>query len=96
MVPDGFPNASACMKKDSKSYGDSNNIISRRRFLILLGILFGIILAGLSYLKLIGIKAINKFRIRSIEQAPVFDPEVWKLIIDGLVNKPINISYDEL
>lgn len=74
----------------------SDSILSRRRFLILLGILFGTIIAGLGYLRKIGIKAINKFRIRSIEQNPVFDPNTWKLTIDGLVNIPLNISYDEL
>lgn len=47
-------------------------------FLILLGILFGTIIAGLSYLKQIGIRTINSFRIRSIEQNPVFD-ELLKL-----------------
>ncbi len=75
---------------------ESNSVISRRGFLILLGILFGTIIAGLSYLKQIGIKTINKFRIRSIEPTPVFDPGAWKLTIGGLVNKPIDISYDEL
>ncbi len=74
----------------------SNPVLSRRRFLILLGILFGAIIAGFTYLKQIGIKAINKFRIRSVEQNPVFDPNTWKLTIDGLVSIPLAISYDEL
>ncbi|HWQ96110.1 MAG TPA: molybdopterin-dependent oxidoreductase [Candidatus Methylomirabilis sp.] len=79
------------MKPENKS----NSIVSRRRFLILLGILFGTIIAGISYLKQIGIKTINTFRIRSIEQIPVFDPDTWQLKIDGLVNTPLTISYDE-
>jgi len=79
-----------------KQERESNSILSRRRFLILLGIIFGVIIAGLSYLKQIGIKTINKFRIRSIEQNPAFDPKTWKLTIDGLVNEPLDISYDEL
>lgn len=74
----------------------SDSILSRRRFLILLGILFGAIIAGLSYLKQIGIKTIDSFRIRSIEQNPGFDPKTWKLTIDGLVNIPLDIRYDEL
>ena len=74
---------------------ESNSIVSRRRFLVLLGILFGTIIAGISYLKQIGIKTINKFRIRSIEQIPVFDPDTWQLKIDGLVNTPLTINYDE-
>jgi sulfoxide reductase catalytic subunit YedY len=79
-----------------KQEKESNSILSRRRFLILLGILFGAIIAGLAYLKQIGIITINKFRVRSIEQNPVFDPKTWKLTIDGLVNEPLDISYDEL
>ena len=75
---------------------ESNPILNRRRFLILLGIIFGAIIAGLGYLKQIGIIAINKFRIRSVEQNPVFDPSTWKLTIDGLVNISLAISYDEL
>lgn len=61
-----------------------------------MGILFGLILVGLNYLKQIRIKAINTFRIRSIEQNPAFDHGTWKLTIDGLVNIPLDISYDEL
>ncbi len=75
---------------------ESTPILSRRRFLLYLGIFLGIILAGLSLLKNIGIKTINTFRIRSIEEAPSFDPGTWKLTIDGLVSKPLSISYDEL
>jgi sulfoxide reductase catalytic subunit YedY len=75
---------------------ESNPILNRRRFLILLGIIFGAIIVGLGYLKQIGIIAINKFRIRSVEQNPVFDPSTWKLTIDGLVNISLVISYDEL
>ena len=75
---------------------ESTSILSRRRFLIYLGIFLGIILAGLSLLKNIGIKTINTFRIRSIEETPSFDPDTWKLTIDGLVSKTLTISYDEL
>lgn len=75
---------------------ESTPILSRRRFLLYLGIFLGIILAGLSLLKNIGIKTINTFRIRSIEETPSFDPDTWKLAIDGLVSKPLTISYDEL
>ncbi len=84
------------MEKKSFEEKESNSIISRRRFLILLGILLGTIIAGLGCLKQIGIKTVNKFRIRSIEQNPLFDPDTWKLTIDGLVNIPLDISYDDL
>lgn len=75
---------------------EKESILSRRRFLIYLGIFLGIIIAGLSLLKKAGIKTINMFRIRSIEQTPSFDPDAWKLTIEGLVNIPLAISYDEL
>ncbi|MCZ7392895.1 MAG: molybdopterin-dependent oxidoreductase [Candidatus Methanoperedens sp.] len=75
---------------------ESISILSRRRFLLYLGIFLGIILAGLSLLKNIGINTINTFRIRSIEETPTFDPDTWKLTIDGLVSKTLTISYEEL
>jgi DMSO/TMAO reductase YedYZ molybdopterin-dependent catalytic subunit len=75
---------------------EATSILSRRRFLLYLGIFLGIILTGLSLLKNIGIKTINTFRIRSIEETPSFDPDTWKLTIDGLVSKTLTISYDEL
>ncbi len=75
---------------------ESISILSRRRFLLYLGIFLGIIIAGLGMLKNMGIKAINRFRIRSIEQTPSFDPDTWKLTIEGLVKTPLGISYGEL
>lgn len=73
-----------------------SELISRRKFIIILGILFGIIIAGLGLLKRMGIKAVSKFRIRSVENTPGFDPDTWKLAIDGLVDNPLTISFDEL
>lgn len=75
---------------------ESISILSRRRFLLYLGIFLGIIIAGLSLLKNIGIKAVNMFRIRSIEQTPMFDPDTWKLTVEGLVSTPLTINYNEL
>lgn len=75
---------------------ESIPILSRRRFLLYLGIFLGIIIAGLSLLKNIGIKAVNMFRIRSIEQTPMFDPDAWKLTVEGLVSTPLTIGYNEL
>lgn len=79
-----------------KGSGSISEFISRRKFLIYLGIFLGIIIAGLTFLKKIGIKTINRFRIRSIEQTPSFDPDTWKLSVDGLVESPFQISYKEL
>ena len=45
---------------------------------------------------MVGIKTINWFRIRSVEQPPRFDPGVWKLTVEGLVDSPLVITYDEL
>jgi DMSO/TMAO reductase YedYZ molybdopterin-dependent catalytic subunit len=70
--------------------------INRRKFLIWLGVFLGIILAGIAILKQKAIKTINRFRIRSVEQTPSFDPATWKLAVDGLVNMPLAISYNEL
>jgi DMSO/TMAO reductase YedYZ molybdopterin-dependent catalytic subunit len=81
---------------NEKGSGSISEFISRRKFLIYLGIFLGIIIAGLSFLKTKGIKTINRFRIRSIEQTPSFDPETWKLSLDGLVESPQQISYREL
>ncbi len=83
------------MKKEIKIKSISE-FISRRKFLIYLGIFLGIIIAGLSLLKKIGIKTVNSFRIRSIEQTPAFDPQTWKLSVEGLVEFPFQISYREL
>ena len=79
-----------------KEPGSIKEFISRRKFLIYIGIFLGIIMAGLSFLKKAGIKTINRFRIRSIEQTPAFDPDTWKLTVDGLVATPLSISYKEL
>lgn len=70
--------------------------ISRRKFLIWLGIFLGIILAGISLLKEKAIRTINRFRIRSVEKTPSFNPGTWRLAIDGLVDKPLTIGYKEL
>jgi len=75
---------------------ESMSSLSRRRFLIYLGIFFGTIIAGLSLLKKAGIKVINQFRIRSVEQTPQFDPDTWRLTVSGLVKTPIVIDYNEL
>ncbi len=64
--------------------------------MVYLGILLGMIIAGLSLLKKAGVKTINMFRIRSIEQTPSFDPATWKLTMEGLVDKTLAIGYNEL
>ena len=71
-------------------------LISRRRFLIYLGLFFGSIMAGLSLLRTFGVKTVNRFRINSIEPTQLFDPDTWTLTIDGLVDTLLEISYDEL
>lgn len=83
-------------EKNSKTHEEK---VSRRRFLLILGAIFSIILAGLSLLKKAGkntISAINRFRIRSIEETPVFDRDTWELTVDGLVENPLVISYEKL
>jgi DMSO/TMAO reductase YedYZ molybdopterin-dependent catalytic subunit len=81
---------------NEKGSGSISEFISRRKFLVYIGIFLGMIIAGLRFLKTEGIKTINSFRIRSIEQTPSFDPETWKLTLDGLVDSTLKISYKEL
>lgn len=73
-----------------------NQEVSRRRFLLYLAAFLGMVITALSLLKRMGIKAINRFRIRSVEQTPEFDTATWTLKIDGLVNTPLTISYEKL
>jgi len=83
------------MNKKNES-GSISEFISRRKFLVYLGLFLGMIIEGLRFLKTEGIKTINSFRIRSIEQTPSFDPETWKLTLDGLVDSTFQITYKEL
>lgn len=64
--------------------------------MLYLAAFLGMILAALSLLKRMGIKAINRFRIRSVEQTQRFDPDAWELTIEGLVDKPLIVTYSEL
>jgi len=81
---------------DEKGPTSLTEFISRRKFLIYLGIFLGMIIVGLNLLRNAGIKTVNRFRIRSIEQTPSFDPGTWELSIDGLVGSDQHISYKEL
>jgi sulfoxide reductase catalytic subunit YedY len=81
---------------DPKEQPSLPGIISRRKLLIYLGIFLGMIIGGLAFLKNVGIKTVNQFRIRSIEQTPSFDPGTWKLSVEGLVESELHISYKEL
>ncbi len=49
--------------------------INRRNLLISFGIFLGITLVGISTIKEKAIRTINRFRVRSIEQIPQFDPD---------------------
>lgn len=64
--------------------------------MLYLAAFLGMIIAALSLLKRMGIKAINRFRIRSVEQTQRFDPDAWELTIEGLVDKPLIVTYSEL
>jgi len=79
-----------------KEHRSLSGLINRRKFLIWLGILLGIIIASISVIKKRALSITNRFRIRSVEQTPGFNPDTWKLSVDGLVNMPLAISYDEL
>lgn len=79
-----------------KEHRSLSGLINRRKFLIWLGILLGIIIASISIIKKRALNVISRFRIRSVEQTPGFNPDTWKLSVDGLVNMPLAISYDQL
>ncbi|MCX9012018.1 MAG: molybdopterin-dependent oxidoreductase [Candidatus Methanoperedens sp.] len=83
------------MAQDKEQVSISKRI-NRRKFLVWLGILLGIIIASISIIKKKALSITNRFRIRSVEQTPGFNPGTWKLSVNGLVNMPLAISYDEL
>ena len=77
---------------------ESEQPIGRRTFLALLGLglggfLFGPRLAP-GLLTLGGEAA--AFPIRSVVPGPLFDPKEWRLQVDGLVQKPLELSFPEI
>ncbi|MBI4299814.1 MAG: molybdopterin-dependent oxidoreductase [Chloroflexi bacterium] len=66
--------------------------MERRRFLRLLGAGVGLAIAACSPLPFS-----DRFRINTVERAvPRFDPATWELVVDGLVERPLRLSYHEL
>jgi len=87
---------------------DQGMLVSRRDVVLLFsGGLLAILLGGLfrwfqpvsdSFLaRLDEMKRRGYFRIYSVRtENPVFDPQTWRLSIDGLVENPVELSFDEL
>lgn len=67
-------------------------VVSRARFLTLLGLGGGALYLSLKLAKLPG-----GFRFNTVEQAvPEFDPEQYRLIVEGLVERPLTLTHDEV
>jgi DMSO/TMAO reductase YedYZ molybdopterin-dependent catalytic subunit len=76
--------------RESESWLDGR--ISRRR-LLSFSALIGI--GGFLGYKLLG--GFGGFRINTVEpKNPAFDPVIYRFVVDGLVEKPVSLTYDEL
>ena len=71
----------------------AGRVLSRGRFLALLGGTAVFTWGGLRLLD----TAVGGWRINTVENLrPEFDPATYRLTIDGLVEQPISLSYDQL
>ena len=71
-------------------------VFSRRGFLFLAGSWFHGILSGSAAWAKAEYARVNEFQIRSIESTQKVDLKTWRLKIEGLVEKPISLSFDEI
>lgn len=73
------------------SQKSKNQLTTRRNFLSLsLAAVSSIILSGWSYAK-------RHWPVRTVEKSiPVFDPQIWRLTIDGLVDEPLKLNYQQI
>ncbi len=75
---------------DSAEHGRPR--VSRRRLFVLAA---GAVLGTAGAFKLLG--GFGGFRINEVEaQTPAFDPNTYRLTIDGAVENPLSLSFDEL
>jgi DMSO/TMAO reductase YedYZ molybdopterin-dependent catalytic subunit len=71
-------------------------VFSRRGFLFLAGSWFyGIFLGSAAWAKA-EYARVKEFQIRSIESTQKVDLKTWRLKIEGLVDKPVSLSFDEI
>jgi len=70
--------------------------VSRRGFLGIAGLgVYSIFSKTYGWAKTEYIR-VNEFLIRSAEGTQHVDPKVWRLKVEGLVEKPISLSFDEI
>ncbi len=75
----------------------SEKHIGRRAFLALLGAGLVALFFGPGLLSRLsgGGPEAGGFAINSVAPAPAFDPSTWRVKVDGLVQKPLELSFDE-
>ncbi len=72
---------------------DQARLLSRARFL---GLVAGGAAIGYAGMSVWG-RAVKGWRFNTVEQpVPGFDPAEYRLVIDGMVEAPVTLSYDEL
>jgi DMSO/TMAO reductase YedYZ molybdopterin-dependent catalytic subunit len=72
---------------------DQAHLVSRARFLALIA---GGAALGYGGMKVWG-RAVKGWRFNTVENpVPAFDPAEYRLVIDGLVEEPVTLTYDEL
>ena len=80
------------MTRSSDTDRPARKLLSRARFLALLG--GG---AAVAFLGTRAYGAVGGWRINTVERpTPAFDRERYRLVIDGLVERPLSLTYDEL
>lgn len=72
---------------------DQARLLSRARFL---GLVAGGAAIGYAGMSVWG-RAVKGWRFNTVEQpVPAFDPAEYRLVIDGMVEAPVTLSYEEL
>ena len=72
---------------------DQARLLSRARFL---GLIAGGAAIGWAGMSVWG-RAVKGWRFNTVEQpVPAFDPAEYRLVIDGMVEQPVTLGYDEL
>ena len=80
------------MTRSSDTDRPARKLLSRARFLALPG--GG---AAVAFLGTRAYGAVGGWRINTVERpTPAFDRERYRLVIDGLVERPLSLTYDEL
>lgn len=93
----GFPARAKTVTVTDEDILSSEKHIGRRAFLGLLGAGLVALFFGPGLLSRLsgGGPEAGGFAINSVAPAPAFDPTTWRLKVDGLVQKPLDLSFDE-